>query len=140
MSVVLFSQLLMCALISALSLFSLQSNDLISCDTIVSTHELLFVILMAFIYCYLSSQATTYLLGVTDMFYDCDWFMLPVKQQKLFIFPMQRSQNEFYSNGLGLVDCSLATFLKVSHRIYFCCGVFFSITSLMLIKYPTFYR
>lgn len=115
MGVVYFCQLLVCALTVALSLSSLQTNDLVSYDTIVSTYELLWMLSIAFIYCFLSSQATAYLLKVKDSFYGCDWFMLPVKQQQLFILPMQRAQREFCFHGLGLVDCSLGTFGKVTY-------------------------
>lgn len=132
MSAILFMQLLVCAALTALNLFALETNASISYDTMVSTYIISCVIAVNFIFCHLSSQATTYLLGVNDIFYDCDWFMLPVEQQKLFILPMQRSQRGFHFNGLGLVDCTSMTFLSVGLRDYFCyvlwnclCHIFF---------------
>lgn len=113
LNAVIFGQLLVCAVITALSLFSLQSNDLISTDTVVSVYELLCVVVMAFIYCHLSDLATSYLLRVGAIYYNCDWFTVPTKQQKLFIILIQRSQREFHFNGLGMIDCTLRTFLSV---------------------------
>lgn len=113
MSVILFTRLLVCAIVVALSLFALQSNSLVSIDTIISMYEMFSIVVETFIYCHLSDQATTHLLNVEDIFYDCVWYMLPVKQQKLFILPMQRAQRQFYFSGLGMVDCSLETFAKV---------------------------
>lgn len=105
MSGVLFSLLIVCAVITALSLFGLQTNDWISYDTVVSVYEMFGVVVAAFIYCYLSSHVTTYLLDASDIFiYDCKWFMLPAHQQKLIILPMQRAQREFYFNGLGMIN------------------------------------
>lgn len=118
MGPVLFSQLLVCAVVAALNLFALQSSDFISYDTLISTYIMVIVIVVTFVYCHLSSQTTTYLLSVNDIIYDCDWFMLPMKQQKLIILPMQRSQRAFYFNGLGLVNCSSMTFLSVGFSDY----------------------
>lgn len=112
-SAILFSQLVFCAVVIALGLFGLQSNNMISTDTIVSTYEVFCVVVVTFIYCHLSNTATSELFQITDVFYDCNWFMLPVKYQTILILPMQRAQRVFYFNGLGMVDCTLRTFLVV---------------------------
>lgn len=86
---------------------------MISTDTIVSTYEVFCVVVVTFIYCHLSNTATSELFEVTDVFYDCDWFMLPVAHQTILILPMKRAQRVFHFNGLGMVDCTLRTFLVV---------------------------
>lgn len=113
MSEVLFYQLLVCALIIALSMVSLQSNNLFSYDTIVSLYIVVWVSFVAFIYCHLSDSTTSTLLEIGDFFYGCDWFMLPVKYQKWSRWPIQCSQRIFHFNGLGLLNCSLRTFFSV---------------------------
>lgn len=113
MSAVLVYQLLMCATVTAVELFLLESNDLISFENIVTLYILATHLTLSCIYCHLSELVTMDLLRIGDVFFDFAWYEIPVKYQKLFILPIQRSHIEFRFNGLGLIDCTLQNFLLV---------------------------
>lgn len=125
MSAPLFYQLLMCASIIALNLFVLSSASILSFDGIVASYEVLIYGTLTFIYCYLSDTITSNLYEIGDSFFGCAWYFLPVQQQRLFIFPIERSHRRFHLTGFSLVDCSLRNFLSVlwyfiSIQIFIC--------------------
>lgn len=72
-----------------------------------------------FVYCYLSENITSGLFTVGQSFYGCEWYRLPIDQQKLFNLPLARAQVEFRLKGLDIVDCSLGVFLSVNFRDFF---------------------
>lgn len=113
MSATLFYQLLICASIIAFNLFVLESYNLLSFESLASIYVVATYSILTFIYCYLSDTVTTNLYNIGDTFFGFCWYLLPVPQQKLFILPIQRSQQLYHLNGLGLVDCSLRNFLSV---------------------------
>lgn len=117
MSPAIFYQLLLCAVILAVYLFIIQMNALFSLATFVSIQGILSVLGPTYIYCMLSENVTIKLYDIGDCFYEFGWYRLPIKQQKLFLLPIQRSQSEFRMMGLGLVDCSLGVFSAVC--VYF---------------------
>lgn len=65
------------------------------------------------IYCAFSEKVTNDLFESGDLFYESPWYRLPVKLQKLYILPVQRSQKEFRLSGLGIIECSLGVFASV---------------------------
>lgn len=69
----------------------------------------------ACISCVFSEVITHDLCTIADIFYGYAWYRLPVKQQKLFILPIQRANKALRLTGLGLVDCSLRVFASVSY-------------------------
>lgn len=118
MSATLFYQLLICASIIGFNLFALESYDLISFESLASFYVVATYATLTYLYCYLSDTLTTNFYNVGDTFFGCWWYAMPVRHQKLFILPIQRSQRRFHLNGLGLVDCSLKNFLSVNLKCF----------------------
>lgn len=114
MSVGLFFQLLVCAISLAIYSVGLESNDILSMRFFISAIGLTNTISSTYAYCYLSEYVTYNLAMVGDYFYSCAWYCLPIKQQQLFILPIQRAQLKFRINGLGIVECSLRVFSSVT--------------------------
>lgn len=112
MSVGLFFQLLICAVSMAVYMYGIETNSLLG--RCVSVTGLTNVLISTYIYCLLSENITRDLSAIGDIFYDCIWYQLPVKHQKLFSVPIQRGQTEYRMTGLGLVECSLRSFTTVS--------------------------
>lgn len=111
---VLFYQLLVCAVIIAFNLFSLESTKSIyDLHSIVSFTELTSTVVPTYIYCSLSDNFTSDLEDIGDVFYESTWFKMPVKYQRFMIMPIMRSQREIRLSGFGLIDCSLNVFLAV---------------------------
>lgn len=118
MSPPIFYQLLLCAVIMAVFLFAIQVNEFFSLASLVSFQGMFSVVGPTYIYCNLSENVTAKLYEIGDVFYNFAWYRLPVKRQKLFIPPIQRSQSEFRLMGFGLVDCSLTVFSAVRAHFY----------------------
>lgn len=114
MEVALFCMLLACSVIIALNLFALESNDLLSMGAAVSIDEFGTVLAMTFAHCYVSERITVALASVRGFFYASPWYELPVRLQRPLTLPIRRAAFEFRLKSLGLIDCSLATFLSVS--------------------------
>lgn len=114
MSTVFFYQLLFCAINTAFFLFVIESCALFSLSTLVCFVGISSVLVPAFFFCKLSENVTFELEVIGDSFYDCSWYCLSVKQQKLFILVIGRSQKATRMNGLGIIQCSLGVFTSVS--------------------------
>lgn len=114
MSVGLFFQLLMCAVSLAIYMVGIESNSNLSVSFLVSIVGLAGNLTPTYVCCFLSEFVTHKLSAIGDHFYDCGWYRLPAKQQRLFILPIRRGQLEFRMSGLGIVECSLSVFLSVN--------------------------
>lgn len=114
MSIVLFSQLFLSAIELGFCIFVINSNRLTRFETIAASVGCMTVLISTFVYCALSENVTKDMAAIGDGVYECVWYRLPVKQQKLFLLPIQRSQKEFRMSGLGFVRCSLNAFTSVS--------------------------
>lgn len=114
MSETLFLQLLVTAVNSAILLIAIDVTDILNMMTIISIYGLVCIFTQTLFYCYLAETVTSKLLSIGDIFYESDWYRLPVRQQQLVMLPIQRSQEEFRLSGLGLIDCSLWVFASVS--------------------------
>lgn len=120
MSSPLFYQLLLCAITTALLLLGLIADGTINSGIIVSATALLSVLIPTYYYCSLSEKITQDLYSVGGILYDFNWYLLPVKHQKLFIYPIRRAEMGFRMKGFGIVDCSLSVFLSVRYFINCC--------------------
>lgn len=114
MSAALFHQLLFGAVNLATILVSIESNDLFSVPFCVSMAGLTNVLLPSALYCHLSDNVTWHLCLIGNDFFNFSWYRLRTKQQKLFLLPIHRSQNELRLMGLGIVECSLRVFSSVN--------------------------
>lgn len=113
-SELLFYQLLICAVASGINLFELESNGLFSLRSMIPIYDFLIILTMTFVSCYLSENLTSNLSEISEIFYNFAWYKLSVQTQKLLMPPIQHSQQKFRLSGLGIVDCSLFVFGKVS--------------------------
>lgn len=117
MKIILFYITLDCTVVIALNLYVFELIDTIDLQIMAALIDLLNMVFMTFSYFYLSERITADLLEIGDIFYDSLWYRLPAKQQRLLVLPIERAQRVFRLNGLGLFDCSLATFLTVLTNI-----------------------
>lgn len=114
MSVGLFFQLLICAVSLAVYMMGMETSQVFGLTFFISISGIINNLTATYIYCMLSENATLDLGKIGNIFFNCAWYQLPVKQQKLFVMPIQRGQIEFRMTGLGLVKCSLRVFTAVS--------------------------
>lgn len=114
MSLTVFSDLIICALNIAFNLLLLESTDHMDLQIATSFYNMSTVVLTTFIFCLLSENITHALSRIGDSFYNSMWYCLPVHHQKRFILALARSQRMFHLKGLGIIPCSLATFLRVN--------------------------
>lgn len=112
MSGILFSVLLSCVFLLTLVLFSLDQsteNDII----LLNCMSLFHFNTICYIYCYFSETITANSFKIGDYAYDLLWYKMWLKQQKAIMMIIGRSQKRFRLTGLGLIDCSMETFLTV---------------------------
>lgn len=114
LSVVLFFQLLVCAVSLAIFMVGLEKSYIFSMNFILALSGLAAIIASAYICCFLSDRMIRALSEIGDIFYAVAWYELPVVQQNPFILSIQRAQKEFRMTGLGFVECSLRVFSTVS--------------------------
>lgn len=113
MEMILFTMALSYTIVIALCLFAVELNELISIETLVAFINLIVVLVIMFIYCYLSEWVTSDLLEIGEIFYNSPWYELAVKEQQLLTLPIQRAHRVFRLKGLGLFECSLFVFSSV---------------------------
>lgn len=113
MRFILFTMIVMVTISLSMHLFAIELIGVFSLGGLFALLGSFVVLVFMFIYCYVSECITTDLMEIGDAFYNTPWYRLPVKQQKLMVLPILRAQREFRLSGLGLIDCSLATFVSV---------------------------
>lgn len=114
MSAVVFFQLMCSAFELATFIFALQSNKLLDSSTVPVILGIVAVSLPTILYCGLAEKMTMYLEAIGDTLYECSWYGLAVKQQKLLGLSIQCAQQTYRLTGFGIVECSLATFASVN--------------------------
>lgn len=117
MSAVLFYQLVLCAVVAAINLFIIHLNEQFNMATVVAALAIETVFVPTFFYCYLSERITSALYEISDNFYDLAWYEMPIMQQKLITLPILHAQHGVRLTGLGIVNCSLQTFLEVKEKL-----------------------
>lgn len=118
MSTVLFCQLLFSALELAFFVVAIEANDIMSLENVSSLMAVLTILLPTYLFCNLAENSTVDLEVSADAFYECSWYNLSTRQQRIFLLPIQRGQAEVRMNALGMVDVSLALFLAVSEWVF----------------------
>lgn len=73
------------------------------------------VIAQLVIYCSYSEDVSEDLGATAELFYEMDWYRLSDKMKKLYILSIARGQKEFRLTGLGIIECSLRIFAKVTY-------------------------
>lgn len=117
-SAVLFYELLFSAINLAWLLKVVAANSIFSILGITCFLAAWSVSVPTALYCKMSENLTGNLEKIEDLFYDCSWYCLSVKHQQMFILPILRAQKEYRMIGLGLIECSLATFTSVGFHFY----------------------
>lgn len=115
MSEIIFVALLTNIMTIAFNLYALEANDLFTLQTLAGIGAMLCLLPLVFVFCFLAELITTSLYEIGDIFYDSPWYRLSAKEQQVVIGPIQQSGQEFRFSSMGLIDCSLSTFLSVSH-------------------------
>lgn len=64
--------------------------------------------------CHFATHTTDRVSSIGDVVYSSNWFEYPAELQKYTILTISRSQQPIYFTGLGLVNCTLEVFGKVS--------------------------
>lgn len=115
MEVKLFCITLECTIVLALNLYVLELNLTINMEAVIAFLLMFNVFSFSFSHFYLSERLTDDLVSIGDIFYNSPWYrLLPAKQQKLLVLPIQQAQREFRLKGLGIFICSLAAFSTVT--------------------------
>lgn len=118
MSGLLFTVLFSCILMLALNFFSLDQTVVINFALLYNLQCLTIFLVTSYIYSRFSENITANSFKIADNTYNNSlWYAMAVKQQKALILLIARSQKEFRLTGLGMVNCSLATFSTV--KIHF---------------------
>lgn len=113
MNEIIFFTLLTTLISFAFNLHALESNDLFSLQSIVGIVLMICMLPLNFGFCFLAELITANLYEIGDIFYDSPWYRLPAREQQIVIFPIHQTGQEFRFRSLGIIDCSLATFLSV---------------------------
>lgn len=114
MSMVLFITILTCATNIAFDLYVIDLHDSFNFNLAIAVANMCIITGITFVYCFLSERITTELLAIAEVFYYSAWYQLPVKQQRIVMLPIARSQREFRLTCLGFIDCSLPVFSSVN--------------------------
>lgn len=120
MSGIIFNILLSCVLFLILVLLSVDQSNVTAIDfnLLLNLDCLLTYLIICYIYCHFSENMTTKSFEIGDIVYNSFWYKMSIKEQKIIILMIQQSQKEFRLSGLGLIDCSLATFLTVTINFF----------------------
>lgn len=120
MSGVLFNQLLICILFIALLLFSIDEMGQRDDSTVPLNWTCLIAYLaICFVYCRFSEDIKQKSFGIGDAAYNSlFWYEIPIMEQNAIFLIIKQSRKSFRLTGLGMVDCSLATFLTVSNKFH----------------------
>lgn len=63
--------------------------------------------------CYCVSSSTGNIIAIGDAIYELDWYLLPCNDQLTIKMIIERAQTPYQVKGLGILACSLDTYLKV---------------------------
>lgn len=140
MATVLFYQLVLSAVNIGFLLTVIEWMGAFNSIAFISILGILTISLPTFFYCKLSENVTTDLEAIEDAFRECMWYYLPMKQQKMFILPIIRSQREFRMMGLGMIECSLSAFSSVSSCCYYYLFLRFFLKICLLLVFFSFAR
>lgn len=114
MQLISFMLTLLCSITIAINLFVIEISGNIMV-IFIALANLMMTVGATFMYFHLSECITTDLLEIGDHFYNSPWYqLLSAKQQKCLMLPILRAQCEQRLQGLGIIDCSLEVFSKVS--------------------------
>lgn len=74
---------------------------------------------MLYLYCYSGQYANDCYLAYGERWYESNWTILPVQQQKDYVLLISNAQQTISYHGFDMVKLNLETFLKVSVPWFF---------------------
>lgn len=101
------------ALICFTLLFADQNKDKIDFNMILAIDCFTTQCLLNYVACYYSDYLKNDLLEVGDMIYNLQWYKIAYNERGFFPWIIRRSQKPISFSGYKIIDCSLATFMKV---------------------------
>lgn len=117
MDLIIFNITFTCTAVIAFNLLVVELNESINFEMLVAFADLVVVLLITALYFFHSEWITSDLYEIGDNFYNSPWYILPIRQQRLLVLPIQRAGREFRLKGLGIFECSLVLFLAVNSTI-----------------------
>lgn len=63
--------------------------------------------------CFCVSSSTDNVMSIGDTIYELHWYQLPCNDQLTIKMIIERAQTPYQVKGLGILACSLDTYLKV---------------------------
>lgn len=87
-------------------------NDL-TLDMLTTVNTLIAYFTFNFIFCYFAESVTSRSFEIAEIVYDVTWYEFSMDSRRLIKLWIQRAQKPFYFKGLGMVTCSMETFLAV---------------------------
>lgn len=83
-------------------------------DLLFICSELPYFTLVVYVLCYFATTLPLRIQSISDVVYGLPWHRMPISEQKLVQAIIQRTQRDFQFRALGVLICSLESFLKVS--------------------------
>lgn len=91
-----------------------QSKDQIDFNMVLATNCFCTQSLLNFIACYFADHLEEDLFEVGDVTYSLLWYKIAYKEREFLPWIIRRSQKSVRFSGFTIIDCSMATFMKVS--------------------------
>lgn len=102
--------------------FTTQAIHGFSIDDAFLINALTTQLVINYVLCHFVTGLTWKALSVANIIYDTPWYELPKSQQNAVSIILQRAQKPFYLSGMGILDCSLETYLNVKEMIFVVVG------------------
>lgn len=93
--------------------YHFQNVSSISIDVTYDLAALIAFSTINYTACFFTSSTTSNMMSMCELVYDLNWFQLSRHEQFIVQTIIQRSQRQFELKGLGILICSLETYLKV---------------------------
>lgn len=80
--------------------------------------ELIFLSIINYVLCYIVTISSSNTMSIGYLIYGLYWYQLPRGEQFIVQMIIQRTQKPFELKGLGVVACSLETYMTVKASIF----------------------
>lgn len=114
-------------------LFLDQSLQKIDFNMVLAVNCLCAQTVLNFIACYFADRLEEDLLEVGSVTYNMPWYKMPLKEREFLPWIIWRSQKTIKLSGFKIIDCSMATLMKV--RTVQKLVLFFLLNMKMFIKF-----
>lgn len=101
------------ALICFTLLFIDQNKDKFDFNMVLALNSLTSQCLLNYVACYYSDHLKDDLFEVGEVVYNLQWYKIAHNEREFLPWIIRRSQKPISFSGYRIIDCSLATFMKV---------------------------